>query len=73
MRTESEILAMRDRLTARNDKLWERMRTHPSDCQDEELVFNNNGGLLCALKWVLGEDTIRVHWSPGVKQEGAAR
>lgn len=61
MRSEQEVLAMRDRLQRHNDAIWLQLRvSRRADADDLMATFNANASLLCALNFALGEDTITV-------------
>jgi hypothetical protein len=56
MRTQIEVQSLHDKLETFNRRISDSGKYD----DDSMAAFNNNSGLLCALKWVLGEDTITV-------------
>ena len=63
MRTQAEIESLVATLEAHNTVIVKELDTLKTDVERfDELagMFNGNRQLLCALKWVLGEDTIQV-------------
>lgn len=60
MRTEAEVQEMVATLRRINDRLWEQQKRSHSVSDNEQVAFNHNGTLLCALDWVLGADTLKV-------------
>ncbi len=59
MRTQEEVQSLHEKLEMINRGICA-----AAEYDDESLmVFNGNSRLLCALKWVLGEDTITVNQS----------
>ena len=60
MRTEEEVRHMRDSLKRFMDSACEQMNACTTDGEAfDELAasFNSNSGLVCALDWVLGDDS----------------
>lgn len=62
MRTEEQVRAMVERLERINERLAEQLRASRIIEEFDEIAatFNSNGSLLCALHWVLGDDTISI-------------
>lgn len=63
MRTPEEIRALKQKLERHNEVAEQELRQLTTDGErfDEVAgVYNGNEQLLCALRWVLGEDTILV-------------
>jgi hypothetical protein len=62
MRSEQEVRDMCSRYERFNEAALKQMKKAPSvkDFDNAAAAFNHNGHLICALKWVLGEDTIQV-------------
>lgn len=69
MRTEAEVRAMVGRFERFNDKHLQRICSGVTeeDCGEVAVVFNSNSSMLCALRWVLGEDTISVQQNASAK------
>ncbi len=61
MRTQSEVREMLNTYRDHNDAIAEQIGKAASDEIDELCnIFNSNAKILCALQWVMGEDTIKV-------------
>lgn len=63
MRSEDEVRKLNSRLKRLNDGLCKQMEqatTNGEEFDNHAFAFNNNAGLICALEWVLGADTIKV-------------
>lgn len=63
MRAESEIRKLLQRLDEQNSTICTELTSVGLPVERFEQLaslFNSNSQLLCALKWVLGEDTIRL-------------
>lgn len=63
MRTEKEVAELKQTLERHNEIAAQELRQLTTDGERfDELAgaYNGNEQLLCALRWVLGEDTIRV-------------
>lgn len=61
MRAEAEVAALVMKLESQNLAMEKQLGrlTQDGEAFDEvAFAFNHNGTLLCALRWVLGEDTI---------------
>jgi len=61
VRSETEVRQMAEKLGAINERLWRQMEAAREFDTGVQLAFNNNGGLICALEWVLGAETIKIH------------
>src|SRR5574340_240670 len=71
VRSEKEIQEMVSVLERHNTSLGQTLFSMRSDGEafdDVAAIFNDNGKLLCALKWVLGENTITIR-SEGSEDE----
>ncbi len=61
MRTQSEVREMLNIYRDHNDAIAEQVsRTSSDEIDGLCSVFNSNAQIICALQWVMGEDTIRV-------------
>ena len=63
MRTNDEVLALVTKLEKHNSIIDRQLRDNTAD-DGCFAAYNSNSMLLCALRWVLGEDTITVRESP---------
>lgn len=66
MRSEQEVREMLERYERFNEAAVKQMKSLTQNGEEFDnlaAAFNHNGHLICALKWVLGEDTIQVKGS----------
>ena len=64
LRPGIEVRTLISTLDRHNAALSDQIRADPERADELAPMFNQNSTFLCALKWVTGEDTIRVTERP---------